>query len=148
MSTRLLGHGIAWVGLLLAGLWLAGAWLVLPWVVAGRSMEPTLIHGDRVLVDMWTYGQRAPRIGELVLFEGPEGEVMVKRLAPPPPHAQAGLGFWLLGDNPAASRDSRRFGPVPADRLLGRVILRYWPVRRGTDRVALILDSYNSAKVR
>jgi len=126
MSARLLGHGIVLVGLLLAGLWLAGGWLVVPWVVAGRSMEPALLHGDRVLVDLWTYRHRPPRIGELVLFEGPEGEIMVKRLAPSPPHA--GPGYWLLGDNSGSSRDSRRFGPVPAGRLRGRVVLRYWPL--------------------
>ena len=156
VSGRLLGHGIAWFCILLVALWLGGAWLVVPWVVAGRSMEPALSHGDRVLVDLWTFRQRPPRVGELVLFEGPEGEVMVKRLAPKPAHGRirpdqwgrpapgAGRSYWLLGDNPGSSRDSRRFGAVPEGRLRGRVILRYWPLSGRSDSRPSFINSYNS----
>ena len=35
--------------------------------------------------------------------------------------------YFVLGDNPANSTDSRTFGPVPADRILGRAWLRCWP---------------------
>lgn len=35
--------------------------------------------------------------------------------------------YFLLGDNPVDSRDSRHYGPVPRDRLLGRVGPRLWP---------------------
>ena len=35
--------------------------------------------------------------------------------------------YFVLGDNPANSRDSRAFGPVPADRIIGRVWFRVWP---------------------
>ena len=35
--------------------------------------------------------------------------------------------YFLLGDNPSQSTDSRTFGPVPVDRILGRVWLRCWP---------------------
>lgn len=34
---------------------------------------------------------------------------------------------WVVGDNPTASVDSRALGPVPADDLDGRVLLRVWP---------------------
>ena len=37
---------------------------------------------------------------------------------------------FLLGDNRDHSDDSRSFGPVSADRLIGRVWIRYWPPRR------------------
>ena len=36
--------------------------------------------------------------------------------------------FLLLGDNRAHSTDSREFGPIGADRIVGRAWLRYWPV--------------------
>jgi signal peptidase I len=36
--------------------------------------------------------------------------------------------YFLLGDNRANSLDSRSFGPIPADQLVGRVVLRYWPI--------------------
>ena len=35
--------------------------------------------------------------------------------------------YFVLGDNPAASRDSRAFGFVPRSRLVGRVSVRVWP---------------------
>lgn len=34
--------------------------------------------------------------------------------------------YFLLGDNPVDSRDSRHYGPVPRERLLGRVGPRLW----------------------
>lgn len=39
-----------------------------------------------------------------------------------PPHE-----YFVLGDNPAASRDSRTFGFVPRSRIVGRVLLRVSP---------------------
>ncbi|TMC03982.1 MAG: signal peptidase I [Chloroflexi bacterium] len=38
--------------------------------------------------------------------------------------------FFVLGDNRGVSIDSRTFGLVPRDRILGRVLTRYWPAGR------------------
>jgi signal peptidase I len=38
--------------------------------------------------------------------------------------------FFVLGDNRANSLDSRVFGSVPADRLIGHVLTRFWPISR------------------
>lgn len=38
--------------------------------------------------------------------------------------------YYLIGDNRAASDDSRFWGPVPKDWLLGEVIASYWPPNR------------------
>ncbi|GAX27775.1 mitochondrial inner membrane protease subunit 1 [Fistulifera solaris] len=35
--------------------------------------------------------------------------------------------LWLEGDNPANSSDSRDYGPIPANLLVGRVVARVWP---------------------
>lgn len=35
--------------------------------------------------------------------------------------------YFLLGDNRPNSLDSRTFGPVSVDQIVGRVVLRYWP---------------------
>ena len=128
------------------GVLLATGYLVLPWVVAGPSMQPTLKPGDRVLVDLWTYRHRAPRPGEIALFVGPAPSrgPLVKRIAPAPPFptdrpntriwdltaVSSEPGIWVLGDHPAESDDSRRFGAVPRERFVGRVVLRYWPPSR------------------
>lgn len=39
--------------------------------------------------------------------------------------------IWLEGDNPWNSSDSRSYGPVPASMIVGRVLLRVWPLRGG-----------------
>ena len=38
--------------------------------------------------------------------------------------------YFLMGDNRANSLDSRSFGPIPAGQLVGRVVLRYWPLEQ------------------
>ena len=121
----------------------ATRFLAIPWVVSGPSMEPTLRDGDRVLVELWSYRHRAPRPGEIALFEGPGGVPLVKRIAGPrvePGEIPLRSAFrpaeadeaWIpvAGDNPARSEDSRAFGPVPAHLFRGRVVWRYWPLDR------------------
>jgi signal peptidase I len=121
--------------------WLVTRFVAVPWAVAGRSMSPTLEHGDRVIVDLWTYRGRPPRSGEIALFDGPRGLPMVKRVADRPPPARVrsesfgasgvlSSGVWVLGDNPDASSDSRTFGAVPQERFRGRLVWRYWPLSR------------------
>ena len=38
--------------------------------------------------------------------------------------------YFLMGDNRVNSLDSRSFGPIPARQLVGRVVLRYWPLEQ------------------
>lgn len=38
--------------------------------------------------------------------------------------------FFAMGDNREASSDSRSFGPQPDDRIIGKVIVRFWPIDR------------------
>lgn len=41
---------------------------------------------------------------------------------------EVGAGqYFLMGDNRNNSRDSRVFGPVTKDRIIGEAIIRYWP---------------------
>lgn len=37
---------------------------------------------------------------------------------------------WVMGDNRENSADSRYFGPVPEENLVGVVFFRYWPLDR------------------
>ena len=36
--------------------------------------------------------------------------------------------FFMMGDNRNDSNDSRAFGPVTRDRIVGEAIVRYWPI--------------------
>ena len=38
--------------------------------------------------------------------------------------------YFLMGDNRVNSLDSRSFGPIPAGQIVGRVVLRYWPLEQ------------------
>jgi signal peptidase I len=38
--------------------------------------------------------------------------------------------YFVMGDNRPNSQDSRSFGPVTGDRVIGRVIMRYWPLNK------------------
>ncbi len=90
-------------------------------VVRGRSMEPTLRDGDRLLV---RHGA-APRIGGLAVVRLPDGVVAVKRVA----HRE-GDGWWVERDNPAAGIDSWSVGVIADGDVIARVTARVWPLRR------------------
>lgn len=95
--------------------------------VRGDSMLPAFAHGDFLVVDRAAFRRQPPAPGEAVVARDPRspGRMLLKRVA----RADEGM-FYLLGDNPAFSTDSRHFGPLPADAILGRVAWRYWRASR------------------
>ena len=38
--------------------------------------------------------------------------------------------YFVLGDNSASSKDSRYWGFVPKENLLGEALVIYWPLNR------------------
>jgi signal peptidase I len=132
--------------------------------VCGPSMQPALKPGDRVLIRRASFGQlragqvvviEKPRRDQAVPSRLPRWPParrgwMIKRVAalpgePPPaavtnavariaePVVPAGK-LVVLGDNPARSLDSRHFGYIPAERVLG-VVIRPLSAQRGRGRV-------------
>ncbi len=94
-------------------------------VVRGRSMEPTLYDGNRLLVDY----RAEPRPGRLVVARLPDGVVAVKRAV----HREAG-GWWIERDNPREGVDSATVGAIPDQDVLAVVLLRLWPLLSRTRR--------------
>jgi phage repressor protein C with HTH and peptisase S24 domain len=92
----------------------------LPWRrvrILGPSMAPTLSSGDVVLVRRG----RVPEEGDvaLVVWDARPRQLSVKRVVAP-----RGEGWFVVGDNPFGSTDSRELG---AARVLGVVTWRLWP---------------------
>ena len=114
---------------------LHGTWRV---AVEESSMSPALASGDWLLLDPTC--ARWPRRGSIVVFREPDtGILAIKRVAAHPgDRVKIAAGIlhlgpdeaWLLGDNAAVSLDSRRYGPVPLDALVGRAWFRYGPLGR------------------
>jgi signal peptidase I len=123
---------------------LRGPWRV---VVSERSMTPGIQPGDWLLVDP-TVG-RWPRRGSIVVFREPDTDLLAIKRVAAGPGDRVGLdaGHLVLGDDEAwllsdaslgelaaegdgAPVDSRRYGPVPVDCLVGRAWFRYGPLRR------------------
>ena len=86
-------------------------------------MAPALAAGERVFVSRAAYWFSKPRPGDLVVVRDPRqpDRLLLKRID----RAAGGDGWLVLGDNPDASTDSRTFGPVPRDLILGKVWFRY-----------------------
>jgi phage repressor protein C with HTH and peptisase S24 domain len=86
-------------------------------LVQGPSMVPTLRSGDALVV------RRNPRVrsGDVVVarFRARPGLLVVKRAVRP----QDG-GWWIQGDNPLITDDSRAYGVAD---VIGRVLIRYYP---------------------
>lgn len=136
------------------------------------SMRPTLIKGDRVLVDKAIYKRSEPQRGDLIVFKYPLApeKTFLKRLIGLPgdtveikdghlmingsflqaaghwvalpyynhgDYGQRGQTiqvlpdhYYVLGDNSAASADSRVWGFVPKQNLIGKAYKVYWPPDR------------------
>jgi nickel-type superoxide dismutase maturation protease len=100
--------------------------------VAGESMSPALEPGDWCVA---TAGGRI-KVGDVVVLEPPDrpGVEVVKRVTGGPGDEGLGFGEWFVeGDNPDASTDSRQFGPIPRPAIKGRVRFVYRPAGAGSD---------------
>ena len=178
------------------------AFAVKPYVIPSESMTPTLVVGQRLLVDRFSHNVGGdPGLGDITVFmpppsaessvgqcaiagEGPSypgsrashrscsravaGEgprAFVKRVVGMPgdriavqdgrvirngrrssePFVTACGGgpecdlaavevpaghYFLMGDNRGNSADSRYWGPVPRDQIIGRAVATYWPIGR------------------
>lgn len=88
-------------------------------------MYPLLVDGDTVLFDEEAYRAHLPARGDIVLARHPfkRDVVMCKRVD----HVTSEGRLFLVGDNRLESSDSRGFGALSPDRILGRVIRKVPP---------------------
>jgi len=98
-------------------------------IAQGHSMEPAVKNGAVLIISRLRYGIRLPwrqdylirwaqpKTGEIVVFYTPSGELAVKRCT-----AIEGQSFFAEGDNSLTSYDSRSYGPVSFNNIIGKVL--------------------------
>jgi signal peptidase I len=112
-------------------------------VVSGESMLPTLKSGQRVLTSKayWLVGPIKQKDVVVLRDDGPTGyiikrvykmagEIVDWSLVPETFDFRQGEfrvpegNIYVIGDNREVSEDSRKFGPVPLDKVIGKVVIR------------------------
>jgi signal peptidase I len=102
--------------------------------VRGDSMSPNYNDGDWLLFRLLPAKSKANGlVGKVVLIQR-ESEfgtdfLQVKRVTQVSDRNNK-TDFWVEGDNKGASTDSRSWGPLNSDEVIGKLILRY---RRATN---------------
>lgn len=92
--------------------------------INGTSMQPVLKQGDQILIDPRTYQHRPPVIGDIVVARHPyqKDVQLVKRVT----RVLSDERYQIEGDNASASTDSRNFGSISRENLLGRVTCHFF----------------------
>lgn len=81
-------------------------------------MAPTFNNCDSVLISKLTYLFHKPRVGDIVMVRSPkDGRMLIKRIT----NIVKDM-FFVRGDNTHASTDSRVFGLLSQDAIIGKVI--------------------------
>lgn len=93
--------------------------------VPTASMYPTIKPGQYILVDTWVYNETFPEYMDIVVIKRAKtNNWMVKRISKWPNDQTMNGGMWfLLGDNKAQSFDSRNFGGVSNEEIIGKARL-------------------------
>lgn len=107
-------------------------------------MLPLFSDGDRLVI----WHSKHPQQGDVIVFHDTRSidstfaaspapyRTYLKRVAALPgttvqcwnsPYPLSDAEYYVLGDNAAQSTDSRMFGPIARDRIVGIVILKYFP---------------------
>ena len=82
-----------------------------PYRVSGNSMEPNYHDGQWLVVNK----KSQLKVGDVVVLKYGNMELL-KRII-----RLEGDGFWVEGDNKDFSTDSREFGAVPKEAIVGKV---------------------------
>lgn len=119
---RWLSEAAILVALAFAIAFVIKVFVIQPFYIPSGSMEPTLLPGDRVLVNKFIYRMREPKAGDIVVFEAPrdvEKRDFIKRVVAVEGQTveikdgKVYVDHKLVDESYlATSRDHSSFGPV------------------------------------
>ena len=81
-------------------------------------MEPYIKEGSFVLTRGFFPWERPKKEGVVLARDPRNGRMLLKRV-----NRRKGANYWLEGDNKDASTDSRTFGTISKEHILGKVLL-------------------------
>ncbi len=100
--------------------------------VSGISMLPTLQDKQIIFVNKTAYWKNAPQNGDIVIVREPIDNVQVVKRIVGTPGAAITIEdktfilkedeYYIEGDNRDNSIDSRAYGPIRSERIIGKVI--------------------------
>lgn len=86
--------------------------------VMDRSMEPSINDGDYVLVSWLPYIFSKPKVKDIIVLRYPGKKmIIIKRIS-----RIKGNKYFVSGDNRSLSVDSRTFGPISKEAIIGKVL--------------------------
>jgi nickel-type superoxide dismutase maturation protease len=92
---------------------------ILKFRIQEESMTPKYNPNDLILVNKIAYQFKNPRIGDEIAFKRPGGKVYFKKIT-----KIKSKGYFVEGLNKKQSIDSRHFGLVKKEDIIGKVLYK------------------------
>lgn len=100
-------------------------------VVKGQSMEPLCKEGDFILLDKLRYLVYEPKVGDIVVLRHPvQQDRFILKYIMRDMMSEYGALYWVEGLNKEESSDSRSFGWIPRNIIMGKAKIIQRPKSR------------------
>lgn len=107
--------------------------------IPSESMSPSLKAGDVVMVNTWSYRDKPLQINDILVLKRSEKSIALAKRLSEIRQSNNKTELYVTGDNEYRSIDSRRFGWISDDYLIGKVEF-IWFSFDGFDRQLIRVD--------
>ena len=88
-------------------------------------MEPSINDGDWLIIRKFSHKMQINEDDIIVFYK--QNEIFIKRVATI--SSEKGINrYFVMGDNQDDSIDSRNFGTINNEEIIGKPVFRYWPI--------------------